>query len=905
MIIVCHDSAEIIRVYICIRCSKIWHFARLIVPLAIAESTSARKYPKQVWHFARLIVPLAIAESTSARKYPKQVWYFARLIVPLQVKRRTLKLLNMKRLLLCLFLALCPSAFALAQQRRPIDNEHPMWMIHVDVWNAADPQKIIDLIPDDIKPYVCMNLSLSCQFDKEKNIYKMPQNAMRTYRSWGTVCQANGMWFTCQPASGGHTHLQDTDLESFEYMFRKFPNFLGWNFAEQFWGFDEQATDKSSSTQASRWALFAKLVEMSHEYGGFLTVSFCGNIWSHALNPIGEMKKTSNLLKACRKYPEAILWLYKYTTSSCFYNNESVTFGPFIGGLAKNYGVRYDNCGWNGAMDALLGEGKALYPACAGVGTVMEQCGSNGGAVWDGPELIWNKECFQEVNKTTVGGYTHRNWLRFDNMNGVWIDLFRKIIDGTLYIPTREEVVQRTKIVVINNLSSGSDEEKYASWGNLYDGIYKQDDPANRGNGTFMDNFCYFKKTGRYGTLPIVLELYDSLAKTIPVQVRKNTYTSRWSTITKKTTDFNNQYPEISEGDLFVSRMKNQLICYTPYTYLNKNKQATGRIPLQYNSCEALTLTLGKLGSATVRELSDRLDFYFNNYRTDTTVSVKETITISGVKEEPTFTYKNGTLAKGGATASWDAETGVYTLTLSHLGGANVSIFCTGNATDRLPETHPVAALPLPVQPDAYHGEITVETEDMEYKDVKSSTTSPFYSHPNVLGHSGNGFVEMGTNTAGSLRHYLTLSEAGNYRISVRYMNTAKAGQMRASVNGKSVLINLEKTADNEWRKATFDTPMKAGKNTLILTNIKGIAALLDQVYYTPADCEPERFLITVRKANYGTVVADVDEAVEGQTQRARAAGTFPVRSARNAPGYGRYRCCPAEPSGRRFRRFC
>lgn len=39
---------------------------------------------------------------------------------------------------------------AVAQSRRPVDNEHPLWMIHIDVWNAADPQKIIDLMPDDI-----------------------------------------------------------------------------------------------------------------------------------------------------------------------------------------------------------------------------------------------------------------------------------------------------------------------------------------------------------------------------------------------------------------------------------------------------------------------------------------------------------------------------------------------------------------------------------------------------------------------------------------------------------------------------------------------------------------------------------------------------------------------------------
>ncbi|MBO7566361.1 MAG: hypothetical protein J6T60_04615, partial [Bacteroidales bacterium] len=106
-------------------------------------------------------------------------------------------------LLAILLAAFVQSIFA--QQRRPIDNEHPMWFIHVDVWYQADPQKIIDLIPDDIKPYVCLNLSLSCQYDKDKNVYKMPQQAVRTYKSWATVCQQNGMWFSCQPASGGHT----------------------------------------------------------------------------------------------------------------------------------------------------------------------------------------------------------------------------------------------------------------------------------------------------------------------------------------------------------------------------------------------------------------------------------------------------------------------------------------------------------------------------------------------------------------------------------------------------------------------------------------------------------------------------------------------------------------------------
>ena len=78
----------------------------------------------------------------------------------------------MKRLFLISYFLVSLFSLAWAQQRRPIDNEHPMWMIHIDVWNSADPQKIIDLIPEDIRPYVCMNLSLSCQFDTATSMYR-------------------------------------------------------------------------------------------------------------------------------------------------------------------------------------------------------------------------------------------------------------------------------------------------------------------------------------------------------------------------------------------------------------------------------------------------------------------------------------------------------------------------------------------------------------------------------------------------------------------------------------------------------------------------------------------------------------------------------------------------------------
>lgn len=151
------------------------------------------------------------------------------------------------RHLVMLCLLVLPVAMQ-AQTRRPIDSRHPLWMIHIDVWNLANPQRIIDMVPADIRPYVCMNLSLSCQYDTKLNIYKKPQDGVSTLRSWATVCQQNGMWFTCQPASGGHTHIQDNDLATFESFFKDYPNFLGWNYAEQFWG----STSPTTKAQAHK-----------------------------------------------------------------------------------------------------------------------------------------------------------------------------------------------------------------------------------------------------------------------------------------------------------------------------------------------------------------------------------------------------------------------------------------------------------------------------------------------------------------------------------------------------------------------------------------------------------------------------------------------------------------------------
>ena len=758
-----------------------------------------------------------------------------------------------------------------AQERRPIDSRHPLWFIHVDVWYQAAPQKIINLIPEDIRPYVCLNLSLSvsdASYDKEIILYKMPHYAFQTFKSWATVCQQNEMWFSCQFSSGGWTHVPDDDMVTYEYFFKQFPNFLGWNFAEQFGGFDE-AGNKASASAQGRWELFARLVEMSHRYGGFLTISWCGDIkFSKDTSPIAEFKRCPEFLQACQRYPEAILFLYKYTLGDSYYT-ESVCLGPFISGLTKNYGVRYDLCGWDGALGNLLGENHGKkYPAAAGIGTVMEQTCANGGAVWDGPELTWLAD-FREVDQTTVDGFQRRNWKRLPELDAIWIDMFRQVLNGTMYIPTREEVVDKTKIVIINDINSGSDFDKYTIWNDIYDGLYRQDDPMNGDN----YNNTFFKSTGRYSTISMVNDLYDDVAKKIPLQVKKSEHESIWPTIDKKQQDFNTQYPEVSKGDLYVNRYRNQLVTYTPYSYLNAKTSAKATIPLQYNTCETMELHYDKLSSGIIREFTDHIDFYLNNFRTDTTDLRTDIITIKGASVKPSFTmtkHQTGTTPVEEATTSVAYTDGTYTLTVKHCGPVSLTINCSGNV-DRsaIQETAiPLQPTELPKQPTLYRGPIIIEAEDMDFRNVKACVTNYYdEGYVNVRGHSGNGFIDMGIDNNGSLRHYLKLKDGqeGDYHIVMRYTCTKKAGNILISVNGKPQVVRCEQTAENEWRTVNIDATMKVGQNALVITNNNSLPMYIDQVIYQPADVDAMKYGVTILEAEGGIINTDIKEAAEGE----------------------------------------
>lgn len=715
-----------------------------------------------------------------------------------------------KRLLFTVMLALLTvvgrADEAVTALRRPVDVEHPMFIVHIDTWNYPDPQKIIDLIPEDVKPWCVFNISLSVSHNEDTGVWNKARNGYETAKSWVRTCAENRVWCLIQPSSGGFSHFPDGDMTLYEEFFQDYPNFLGFNYCEQFWGFN----DKFSVTVPQRLAHFAQLMELSVKYGGYLVVSWCGGIWHFDTDPIAMMKREPKLLAACKAHPDNFILCFKYTSAACWYNNESVCFGTFIAGLTNNYGIRYDECGWN------MADGEK-YPTAVGIAPVIENMQLTGMTVFDGPELIW-QQCFRETgNRETTDGYTSRTWGRYSQYDNIWIDLWRKILDGTLRIPTREEVINKTQLCIIQDVNSGSTQDMYATPSNLYDGLYKQD-----GEGNLQENTLWFKKTGRYGAIPVVTTLANNpAAANIPLRVRASQFKSKWTTVQAKVNEINKYAPQEYEGNLYAGRMKNAWVTYYPYRY---GTSAQASIPFKYNTCERMELVYAEYSTGLIHEYQDHVDFYLNNYRVDSTALKTDVIRIYGSTAEPTIEWTDrSSHQKSKVETAW--EDGIYRISVSHCGALDLTVYCQGTATDRLSTADLPSLTPLtplaPTTPPVYTGPRQYEAECFDYRNIEKIVKQPDWGTV-VEGHYGQGYLVMGTNTSAMVKDTVNVPVAGTYRLTFRYQApSADARHTMLLVNTTAVRngkrMTFEKTGSDAWGTASMEVTMREGDNVVYL----------------------------------------------------------------------------------------
>ena len=700
--------------------------------------------------------------------------------------------------------------------RRPCSSESPMWIVHIDSWNYPDPEKIIDIVPEDILPYVVFNLSLSINYSPTEHRWLMVQDGIECARSWMKVCADKGVWTMIQPASGGQCHFPDYaadyDLDNtiFGEFFRDYPNFIGYNYCEQFWGFD---TEDFPVTYQQRYDHFAALLKLCNKYGGYLDVSWCENQWGSALNPVAMLKTNANWEKACRTYPQNFILEEKYTQPGYIADVESEVYGAYISGYCGNYGIRWDDTGWSdypwngGDLDPQTHE---QYRLSTSLPIYFERMAMNGMTVIDGPELVWN-DCIKGLwDGTDDEGYKYRRWDFYDQCKNVNVDMMRKFIDGSLRIPSREEVIDRTKVVVIQDVDSGSNDDKYCSYKTLFEGLYRIDNDGN-----YKDNHNPFKSTGRYQTIPTVYGFADDLAKSIPVQIKQSTIASRWSSISDKQAEFNKLYPDSYYANCYVANNQNTWLTY--YNSKVSDGDRGALFNLKYNTCKSLDIKHQLYGSALINEYSDHINVYLNNYDEDASTTLKtESITIAGASSKPTFTAEDRGVNQTASVITESWNNGTYTLTVKHNGPVDISIKCSGNETGRL-TSYPQTVQTEPSFPAFYTGARQYEGENFDQKDIEENVTNG--CRTDVTKFQGMGFLKFGTKNTAAVKDTVKTTKAGIFKWTLRYSATSDINCVDLYVNGSKVkTLSLPKGSSyGDWKTISENITLKAGENKIEL----------------------------------------------------------------------------------------
>ena len=464
--------------------------------------------------------------------------------------------------------------------RRPVSPQRPMWLVHVTSLDNEDAAQTADGLPDDLRPYAVLNLAMSNNADPDLLDKYLGQ------------CQAKGVWVMIQPSSGQRHYLDSVNIARYEDYYRRYPNLVGYNFCEQAWGFD-------GKTFAERCELYCKLLEIADKYGGYLYINDMQSVSNSPWNTIAKMKKYPRFAECARRYSRNLIYGDKLTMSRGYYDNESSCLGMFLGGYADNYAIRFDQFSWSFAGRArLFGQEyghdipNALAwftcpEALAGM-SIAEHMMMTGATVVDGPEV--SSLLVMRLGRLTPGG------------KNVVADALRKVLDGTIRIPSRDEVRSRVKVAYVCDSTNNVEDELYA-------GLYQMD-------GHKKDNHTYLKRTGRYLSIPTFAETPDGSGFDIVVaQSGSRSYAARWPAEADKVAELDSLYPREYAGTMYVGRSQNRLLAYN--NFLNTDSATWASIPLKYNSCDTLSLRFTPHTFAVVEEKGGGIGIYLNNYRTD------------------------------------------------------------------------------------------------------------------------------------------------------------------------------------------------------------------------------------------------------------------------------------------------
>lgn len=715
--------------------------------------------------------------------------------------------------------------------RRALSPQSPMYLIHVTYSTGDTPEEIIGAVPEDVLPYVVLNLNPAGTKVGTNEGYLL-------MREWLQVAKDKGVWAMVQPSAGIINRMDDADTTNYERLYADFSNMIGFNWSEQTWGFN-------SNTFSQRLNLLSDLIELSHRYGGYVYINDAMSISNSSWNTIAKFKTHQRFRDTARKHSERVIFGNKTTHGWGYYDNESMALGAFLGGYADHYAIRYDQHAWTwSGKTKLFGfEGTRAEAEARGAMSlftnpealmgahIAEHLMLSGATVIDGPEVEWISAVFD-------GAPT-------PNFNNVMIDLLRKVIDGTIVIPTRQTVARRTKVALV---SDGSSNNTPAS---LFTGVYKMDS-----DGEHKENRRWLKMTGRYPTIPY---LYGGPAdaKAYELVINQSGYGSVWPSQNAKVRQLNSLFPAESTGDMFVGRVANAWLAYNPN--INTDRNTSGEFGLRFNSCSSVAINYTPHTFSVIKEGDRSLSIYLNNYRADKTplwdaypdgLSMwrlknyvlpeflnnpidsalrKSTFVLKGCSREPYITVtERGSHKPSNITSRY--QYGELTVTAMHNGPIDIFV---GNAIGNNTDRPPVPSDPPVMEPERPAHGVWLDAECGKvgsFWRTPQSSTAALGRYVTVVG--GNKSIESPPSTEGWVSLDFNLSSSAEYGIWGRVRAPSpNEDSFWVKVNSQSWLNWNNLSTTNEWTwKKVGTRSLNAGSNTITI-GYREDGAHLDKLY--------------------------------------------------------------------------
>lgn len=705
--------------------------------------------------------------------------------------------------------------------RRPISTTAPAWILHVDCWNYPDPEKIIELVDEDLRPFVIFNIALSSNDN-------LSPDGPAIIDSWIRACATRNVWCMIQPSSGAHCRLPEITAtgegrEAYEQYYRDYPNFVGFSFAEQFWDFGAAGCP----TWEERQQTYIALLELAHLYGGYFTMSFTQSYDNCQMMPIGMMKNNAALLAAFENYGSHFICTEKTTMKKGFYDIESNCLGMWLSGYAGHYGNRFDTSGWMTNTDDLNDSSNNPYVEATGLMPIIEHMLMTGQTVLDGPELTW-----QQVTRSSYT-ITHNGWKMkkqefFPQCVNIYEDIMRKIIHGDWRILNKSEVIARTKICIVNDITSGN-KSPYVTPKNLFDGLYRFN--IDQGGVTYgagwQDQRWWTKKSGRYPAIPQVYNILDTLAQGLTC-IKASTLSTRWPNTNAKIQELSQLFQPVSSGEAFVAKAGDTYVTYNPYQYsesvIDDKRVFTNAVKFVTGNIDSLTIADG--GTVSIY-----LNNYRNNYKSAPFAEMEQQtneLVLRGLTAMPQVAWADRA-NHSASTVTTHFDNGNLTLTITHNGALDITIsdihalkptiglaynpYTIGVITT----DHIATPLPAPAAPAIYEGIQQYEAENMDYKG--STITVSNKPGTNALtGCCAQGYLSVIPRTDALLRDTLRMPHAGTYTLALRYTSTATPTEVPFALHINNEVVNLPTAAKtNDWQEIETDVVLEQGENVLQL----------------------------------------------------------------------------------------